>query len=129
MKVAALIARNLLGLMFVIFGLNGFLHFIHQPPQTGVAAQFGMALYVAHYWEPVFALQILGGLILLSSRYVPLGLVLLGPVIVNILLFHVLMDPKGIPPGFVALLLWLVVFYSVRSAFAGIFAPKVPETV
>ena len=129
MKVAALIARNLLGLMFVIFGLNGFLHFIHQPPPSGLALQFGTALYAAHYWEPVFALQLLGGLILLSNRYVPIGLVLLGPVIVNILLYHILMDPKGIPPGLVALLLWLVVFYSVRSAFAGIFAPKVPETV
>ena len=129
MKVVVLIARNLLGLMFVVFGLNGFLHFIHQPPQTGVAAQFGMALGAAHYWEPVFALQLLGGLILLSNRYVPLGLVLLGPIIVNILLYHILMDPKGIPPGLVAFLFWLVVFYSVRSAFAGIFAAQVPETI
>ena len=124
MKIAALIARNLLGLMFVVFGLNGFLHFIPQPPPTGVAAQFWMALGAAHYWEPVFALQLLGGLILLSNRYVPLGLVLLGPVIVNILLFHILMAPKGIPPGLVAFLLWLIVFYSVRSAFAGIFAAQ-----
>lgn len=129
MRIAALIARNLLGVMFVIFGLNGFLHFIPQPPPTGLAAQFGMALGAAHYWEPVFALQLLGGLILLSNRYVAIGLVLLGPVIVNILLFHILMEPKGIPPGLVAFLLWLVVFYSVRAAFAGIFLPKVPETV
>ena len=129
MKIAALIARNLLGLMFVVFGLNGFLHFIPQPPQTGVAAQFGMALGAAHYWEPIFALQLLGGLILLSNRYVPIGLVLLGPIVANILLFHILMDLKGIPPGLVVLLLWLVVFYSVRSAFAGIFAAKVPEAV
>ena len=129
MKIAALIARNLLGLMFVVFGLNGFLHFIPQPPQAGVAAQFGMALGAAHYWEPIFALQLLGGLILLSNRYVPIGLVLLGPIVANILLFHILMDLKGIPPGLVVLLLWLVVFYSVRSAFAGIFAAKVPEAV
>ena len=129
MKITVLIARNLLGLMFVVFGLNGFLHFLKPPPSTGLAQQFGMALGMAHYWEPVFALQLLGGLILLSNRYVPLGLVLLGPVIVNILLYHILMDPKGIPPGLVAFLLWLVVFYSVRSAFAGIFAAKVPEAV
>ena len=129
MKIAFLIARNLLGLMFVVFGLNGFLHFLKQPPPTGLALQFGMALGAAHYFVPVFALQLLGGLILLSNRYVPLGLVLLGPVIVNILLYHLLMDPKGIPPGLLAFLLWLVVFYSVRSAFAGIFAAKVPEAV
>ena len=129
MKIALTLARYLLGIMFTIFGLNGFLHFLKQPPPTGVAAQFGMALGAAHYWEPVFALQLLGGLILLSGRYVPIGLVLLGPIIANILLFHILMEPKGIPPGLVALLLWLAVFYSVRSAFAGIFAARVPETV
>jgi len=128
MKIAALIARNLLGLMFVVFGLNGFLHFLPQPPQTGVALQFGMALGAAHYWEPVFALQLAGGLILLSNRYVPIGLVLLGPVIANILLFHILMDLKGIPPGLVVAVLWGIVFYSVRSAFSGIFAAKVVET-
>lgn len=129
MRIAALIARNLLGLMFVIFGLNGFLHFLKQPPSTGLALQFQTALGMAHYFEPVFALQLVGGLILLSNRYVPIGLVLLGPVIANILLFHILMEPKGIPPGLVAFLLWLVVFYSVRSAFAGIFAARVPEAV
>ncbi len=129
MKIAALIARNLLGLMFVVFGLNGFLHFIPEPLPTGLALQYFSLLLQAHYMVPVYILQILGGLILLSNRYVPIGLVLLGPVIANILLYHILMDPKGIPPGLVALLLWLVVFYSVRPAFAGIFAPKVPETV
>ncbi len=129
MKIAALIARNLLGLMFTVFGLNGFLHFLKQPPPTGVAAQFGMALGAAHYWEPIFALQLVGGLILLSNRYVAVGLVLLGPIIANILLYHILMDPKGIPPGLVAFLLWAVVFYSVRAAFAGIFLPKIPEAV
>ncbi len=128
MRVAALIARNLLGLMFVVFGLNGFLHFIPEPPPTGLALQYFSLLLQTHYMVPVFALQIVGGLILLSTRYIPLGLVLLGPVIANILLYHILMDPKGIPPGLVAFLLWLVVFYSVRSAFTGIFLPKVPET-
>lgn len=129
MKIAVLIARNLLGLMFVVFGLNGFLHFLKPPPAPDLAQHFGMALGAAHYWEPVFALQLLGGLILLSNRYVPLGLTLLGPVIVNILLYHLLMDPAGIAPGLAALLLWLFVFYSVRSAFAGVFAARVPAAV
>ena len=128
MKIASTIARYLLGLMFTIFGLNGFLHFIPQPPSTGLALQFQMALGASHYWAPIFALQLAGGLLLLSGRFVPIALVLLGPVIVNILIFHTLMDPKGIPPGLVAFLLWLLVFYSVRSAFAGVFASQVPET-
>ncbi len=129
MKTALLIARLLLGVMFVVFGLNGFLHFLPQPPGPPVAQQFGAALFAAGFWPPIFALQLLGGLILLSGRYVPLGLVVLGPIIVNILLFHVLMEPAGIAPGLLALVLWLAVFYSVRSAFAGLFVPKVAEAV
>ncbi len=126
MKIATLIARNLLGLMFVVFGLNGFLHFIPQPPPpAGSAGQFLGAMSASHYLMPVFLLQLVGGALLLANRFVPIALVLLGPVIVNILLYHTTMDPKGLPPGTVALLLWLVVFYSVRSAFAGVFAAQV----
>ena len=126
MKIVTLIARNLLGLMFLVFGLNGFLHFIPQPPPpAGLAGQYLGALSGSHLMVPVFLLQLVGGVLLLANRFVPIALVLLGPVIVNILLYHVLMDPKGIPPGLVALALWLVVFYAVRSAFAGVFAPRV----
>ena len=126
MKIAALIARNLLGLMFVVFGLNGFLHFIPQPPPPpGMAGQYMGAMAATHYFVPVFLLQLIGGVLLLANRYVPLALVMLGPVIVNILLYHALMDVKGIAPGIVVLVLWLVVFASVRSAFAGVFAPRV----
>lgn len=125
MKIVTLIARNLLGLMFVVFGLNGFLHFIPQPPPPiGTAGQFLGALGASHYMVPVFLLQLIGGALLLSNRFVPLALVLLGPIIVNILLYHVLMDPAGLPPGMVALVLWLVVFSWVRSAFAGVFAMR-----
>jgi uncharacterized membrane protein YphA (DoxX/SURF4 family) len=126
MKIATLIARNLLGLMFVTFGLNGFLNFIPQPPPpVGTAGEFLGALMASHYMLPVFLLQLTAGVLLLANRFVPLALVLLGPVIVNILLYHSLMAPAGLPPGIVALALWLVVFASVRSAFAGLFAPVV----
>jgi len=124
MRIAALIARNLLGLMFLVFGLNGFLHFIPQPPPTGVGAQYLGLLSQTHYLVPVLLLQTVGGALLLANHFVPLALVLLGPVIVNILLYHSLMAPQGLPPGIVALILWLVVFYSVRPAFAGVFAAK-----
>lgn len=124
MRIAVLIARNLLGVMFLIFGLNGFFHFLPQPPPPPLGGQYLGLLSATHYMVPVFLLQTIGGALLLLNRFVPLALALLGPVIVNILLYHGLMDPKGLPPGVVALILWLVVFYSVRSAFAGVFAAK-----
>src|SRR5881628_1787962 len=102
MKIATIISRVLLGLMFVTFGLNMFLKFIPMPPPPeGPAREFMMALFMSHYVYAVGALQVAGGVILLSGRFVPLGLTLLGPVIVNILLFHVLMAPAGLPMAFV----------------------------
>ena len=74
MKIAALIARLLLGLIFVVFGLNGFLHFIPGPMPSGLAGQFIGALFQSHYVLVVSALQVAGGVLLLVNRYVPLGL-------------------------------------------------------
>lgn len=129
MKVAVLIARILLGLIFVFFGLNGLLHFLPSPPIPGVAGQFVGALFASHYVLVVSALQVIGGLLMLIGRYIPLGLVILGPIIVNILLFHLTMAPSSIGPGLLATVLWFVVFFSVRQAFAGIFAAKVEPAV
>ena len=125
MKIAVLIARILLGLIFLVFGLNGFLNFIHGPMPTGVAGQYLAVMGGTLYIHFVFVVQIVGGLLLLSGQFVPLALVLLGPVIVNILLFHVSMQPSGLPPGLFAAVLWFIVFFGVRRAFAGIFAQKV----
>ncbi len=124
MKVATLVARFLLGLMFIIFGLNGFLHFLPMPAPTGQAGQYMGALFNSHMLVIVFIIQLISGVLLLANRFVPIALVLLGPVIVNILLYHALMEPAGILPGMVAFILWLLVFYSVRSAFASVFAMK-----
>lgn len=126
MKIAFPIARVLLGLMFTIFGLNGFLHFIPLPPPTGMALQFMGTLAASNYLAPVFALQLVAGVLLLANQYVPIALVLLGPIIANILIYHVLMLPAGLPPGLLALILWGVVFAGVRAAFAGVFARQVP---
>jgi uncharacterized membrane protein YphA (DoxX/SURF4 family) len=120
MKIAALIARILLGLLFLVFGLNGFLHFIPMPPPAGLAGQYMGALFVSHYLVAVFLLQTIGGALLLANRFVPLALILLGPVLVNILLFHSLMAPEGLPMALFATLLWAILFYSVRRAFAGV---------
>jgi hypothetical protein len=124
MKIITSIARILLGLIFLVFGLNGFLHFIPMQSPTGTAGQYLGALFVSHYLVPVFLLQVAGGLLLLVNRFVALGLLLLGPVLMNILLFHALMAPEGLPLALVVLALWLIVFFSVRRAFAGVFAAR-----
>lgn len=126
MKITATIARWLLGLVFLVFGLNGFLHFIPMPPPPGAAGQFLGALFVSHYLVVVFLLQLIPGALLLLNRFVPLALTLLGPVIVNILLFHLLLAPGGLPLALLVTALWLLVFLSVRSAFASLFQPRVP---
>jgi putative oxidoreductase len=125
MKITTLIARILLGLLFLVFGLNGFLHFIPMPPPTGLAAQYMGALYVSHYLVFIFLVQVIGGALLLANRFVPLALILLGPVLVNILLFHSFMAPAGLPLALVTTVLWGLVFYAVRRAFAGVFIQRV----
>ena len=123
MRIVTLIARLLLGLIFVVFGLNGFLNFIPMGPlPTGLAGQFIGALAQSHYFWVVAALQVAGGALLLVNRYVPLGLVLLGPVIVNIVLYHVFLNPTGMLMAVVVVILWLIVYYSRRQNFSGIFA-------
>ncbi len=121
MKIVILIARSLLGLIFVVFGLNLFLNFIPlPPPPEGPARDFMMALFVSHYLYVVGALQVAGGALLLIGRKVALGLTLLGPVIVNILLFHLLLDPAGLPMALVVSVLALMVLWSQRVVFAGL---------
>src|SRR5207247_3816639 len=107
-------------------GLNGFLHFLPAPLPSGTAAQFIGALFVSHYLVAVFLLQIIPAVLLLLSRYVPLALTLLAPIIVNILLFHLLMALAGLPLPLVVTVLWIVVFLCVRSAFAGLLQQRVP---
>jgi putative oxidoreductase len=127
MKIAVLISRVLLGLLFLVFGLNGFFQFIHMPPPTGLAGQYMGALFASHYYVVIFLLQVVSGALLLANRYVPLALLLIGPVLVNIVLFHSFMAPEGLPLALVASLLWLIVFAGVRKAFAGVFVQKVEE--
>ena len=124
MKTASAVARYLAGVTFLVFGLNGFLHFIPLPPPTGVAGQFMGALFVSHYLTLIFALQVIGAVLLLANRYVPLALVFLAPVIVNILCFHALMAPSGLPLALFVTVLWALVFVHVRSAFAALFQAR-----
>jgi len=125
MKILTNVSRSLLGFIFLVFGLNGFLHFIPMPPPSGVAGQFLGVMFVTNYLLVVSGLQVISGALLLINRYVPLGLTILGPIIVNILLFHALMNPVGIGLAVFVAILWGVVFANVRSAFAGIFQAQV----
>src|SRR5436309_6724724 len=125
MKIVILIARLLLGLIFVVFGLNGFLNFLSMGPMpTGLAGQFIGALFMSHYYWIVAGLQVIGGLLLVANRFVPLALVLLGPIIVNILLYHLFLNPAGIGLAIAVTILWFVVFYGHRQYFSGIFVQK-----
>jgi putative oxidoreductase len=121
MKNAPFIARSLLGPMFVVFGLNMVLHvFKIPPPQGALAGNFLKALFLSHFMYAVALLEIVGGALCLIGKYVPLGLVLLGPVIVSSLLFHILMAPEGVLPALVAGGLGLFLLWDYRSAFAGL---------
>lgn len=121
MKIVTILARLLLGLIFVVFGFNGFLHFIHMPPPTNpLAVQFFTALSSSGYLKVVFLLQILGGLLVLLGLFVPLGLTILCPIIVNILLFHACMAPQGLPLALVCALLAVFLIWRYWADFAGL---------
>ena len=124
MRTVSAIARYLAGVIFLVFGLNGFLHFIPFPPPSGVAGQFMGALFVSHYLTVIFAVQVIAAVLLLVNRYVPFAVAVLAPVIVNILSFHALMAPSGLPLALFVAVLWAVVFVDVRPAFAGLFQPR-----
>ena len=124
MRTASVIARYLAGVIFLVFGLNGFLHFIPFPPPTGTAAQFMGALYVSHYLWVIFGFQVVAGALLLANRYVPFAVAILAPVIVNVLTFHALMAPSGLPLALFVAVLWAVIFVSVRTAFSGLFQSR-----
>jgi hypothetical protein len=126
MKITSVIARFLLGLIFLLFGLNGFFHFLPMPPTTGVAGQFLGALFVSQYLVVIFALQLIGAVLLLINRYVPLALTILAPIIFNIFFFHCLMAPSGLPLALVVTVLWVLAFVSVHSAFTGLLQQRVP---
>ena len=124
MRTISAIARYLAGAIFLVFGLNGFLHFIPLPPPEGIAGQFMGALFASHYLMVIFAVQVIAAVLLLVNRYVPLALAALAPVIVNILCFHALMAPSGLPLALFVTVLWALVFIDVRPAFAGLFQPR-----
>jgi putative oxidoreductase len=122
MKIAVVIARVLLGLAFLIFGFNIFFHFIPQPPMGGDIGTLTNLMFQYRWFHFYAVLYIIAGILLLIGRYVPVGLVLLGPIIVNILLFHLTLNPSGIVPGLVCAVLEVFLIYAYWPAFEGIFS-------
>jgi uncharacterized membrane protein YphA (DoxX/SURF4 family) len=114
------IARVLMGLMFFVFGLNGFLHFIPQPKDPmpdGVLALMGGFMKSGYMMPLIFGTQTLVGALLLLNLFVPLALALIAPVIVNIIAFHLFLMPSTIAPGIVVLVLELYLVWSYRKVY------------
>src|SRR5437763_8062020 len=100
MQVVTIIARVFLGLIFVVFGSNAFLHFLPMPPlPQGVAGEYLHAFFASGYVYVIGGFQVIGGLFLFIGRFVPLGLAIIGAIIVNIWGFHLLIAPEGLPPA------------------------------
>jgi putative oxidoreductase len=124
MKILIIIARILLGLVFVVFGSNAFLHFLPMPPlPQGVTGEYLHAFFASGYVYVIGGFQVIGGLLLLIGRFVALGLTILAAIIVNIWAFHLLMAPEGLPPAVVVTVLELFLIWSYRDRFAGILQP------
>lgn len=119
------VARTLLGLLFLVFGLNGFLHFMPMPPAPARAGEFLGALAATGYMFPLIkGTEVVAGALLLSGRLVPLALVLLAPVIVNIVAYHLALAPGGY--GLLALIVGLEAYlaWAYRDSFAGVLNPS-----
>jgi putative oxidoreductase len=122
MKIVTLIARILLGLVFVVFGANLVHTFLPAPMPTGVAGQLLGGLYVSHFLVLIGLVQFIGGILLLAGQFVTLGLVILGPVIVCIDFFHLSVAHSGIPLAGVVTILWILVALAHKHHLAGIFS-------
>jgi putative oxidoreductase len=126
MKIAILIARILLGFVFVASGAVSLLRLGKMGGMPSDAMTF-MNLMVTHrYTVPIAVLMLIGGLLLLVGRFVPIGLVLLGPILVNILLFHILFQAPGIITGLVCTVLEIFLIWVYRACFRALFA-SAPE--
>jgi hypothetical protein len=122
------IARVLLGLLFTVTGLNGFLNFIPQPktPMPEGAVAFSTALINTGYMFPlIMGVQLLVGVLLLLNLFVPLSLALIAPIIVGILTFHMFLAPSGLAMAIFVLVLEIYLAWAYRGAFRPMLAMRV----
>lgn len=122
-SIPQIILRSLLGLVFLVFGLNKFLNFIPSPPEPPAAMEFFGALFKTGYFLPLLAsFEVISGILLLTGMMVPLALAMLAPIIVNIFMFHLFLAPGGLPIVAVLVVLELVLAWMHRDAFAPLFS-------
>ena len=124
MKITSTIARVLIGLMFVIFGLNGFLWFMPAPALTGPVQMFLQAVVVSHFVWFYSGVQVISGVLLVLNRYVPLAIVVTAAVIANILAFHMAMFLAGIAPAILVTVLWFLTAWPLRAHFSPLFVKR-----
>lgn len=125
MKILVLIARILMGLVFLVFGFNHIVPFIPMKQMPTGDEGLLLTVMLAHGWFKFYGLvEVVGGLMLLVGWFVPLGLTLLAGVGVNILLFNITLSPSALPIPLVLALLEIFLVYAYRDSFAGIFAAK-----
>lgn len=124
MSKIALVARVVLGLIFFVFGLNGFLNFLPAPqPPEGAATAYMTGLFQTGYFFPVLKLtEVVAGAMLLAGAFVPLALVLLAPIVVHIALYHLALDVGAQQTGMavVILVLQIVLAWAYREHFRGV---------
>jgi putative oxidoreductase len=125
MKISVIITRSILGLIYLVFGLNFFLHFIPVAQLSGKAGAFEGGLFGAGYFFPFMkVIEIVGGLFLLINRYTAFFLLLLFPITLNIFLFHAFLAPVGVPLAGPMLLLNLFLGFAYRKYYAPIFTSQ-----
>jgi len=122
------IARTLLGLAFVVFGLNYYLHFLPPPVMSADAMAFGGALTAGKIFSITKPIEIAAGLALLGNRFVPLALTLLAPIEIGIITFHAVFEPSGLPVVVILIALTIYLAWSYRSAFAPMLHARVEPT-
>jgi len=129
MSIAKVILRSLLGLTFLVFGLNKFLHFIPNPPEPPAAMDFFVALFKTGYFLSLLAsFEVISGVLLLIGMMVPFALVLLAPIIVNIFFFHLFLAPAGLPIAAFVVVLEIALAWMHRDAFAPLFSSSGART-
>ena len=112
------LARFVFGLVVLVFGLNGFLNFMPLPPPPPQAGAFMGALAATVYMFPLIkGIEVIVGVLLLSNRFVPLALALIAPNVVNIVLFHAVLAPAGLPVALLVLALELYLAWAYRGSY------------
>ena len=123
-------ARLALGAIFTVFGLNGFFHFLPQPPPSGLAAGFIAGLAESGYMFPLIkGTEVIVGLLLLGNRFVPLALTVLAPIVVNIVAFHLFLAPAGLALPIAIAALGIYLAYTERTLFSPFFRARSSDAV